>query len=142
MQRLGVDVSQGPTLVELIAAQGERSKTLREMAEKSLYFYQDIIYDDKAVAKHITPEQQPMLTLVREQLAMLSVWEKEEIHKAVSHSVEILGVKFGKLAQPIRVAVTGNTISPPIDVTLMLLGKEKVLSRLDRALVLIESLNK
>jgi glutamyl-tRNA synthetase len=134
MQRLHVDINQGPPLTELIAAQAERAKTLSEMAEKSLYFYRDVEFNDDAVKQFLTPEAVFPLSAVCEALQKLKDWNKEAIHLAVQSVAEKLDLKLGKIAQPVRVAVSGNTISPPIDVTLSLLGRDKTLHRLNVAL--------
>jgi glutamyl-tRNA synthetase len=136
MQQVGIDVTQGPPLAELVVAQCERAKTLREMAEKSGYFYHDVKFDETAVKQHLTPEAVIPLTAIREGLIELKDWQKEAIHQVVIDVSEQLGLKLGKIAQPVRVAVSGNTISPPIDITLQLLGRERTLQRLDAALAL------
>ncbi len=138
LQRLGVDCELGPALEEVVAAQAERSKTLIEMAERSVYFFQEVTeYDPKAARKNLTAEVLPALQEVREQFAALANWEKEPIHEVIVNTAVKYDMKLGKLAQPVRVAVTGNTVSPPIDLTLSLLGREIVLQRLDRACTFI-----
>jgi glutamyl-tRNA synthetase len=132
MQRLGIKISNGPPLTELIKAQCERAKTLREMAERSRYFYEDVNYNPEAFAKNITADVKPALITVQAGLEMLTDWNKEPIHQVIVDTAEKLGVKMGKIAQPLRVAVTGDTVSPPIDITLQLLGKENVLARLEK----------
>lgn len=135
MQRLNIDITQGPPLVEIVKAQAERAKTLKEMAEKSQYFYNDnIVYNPESVSKHITPDVKPALAAIRRELAKLGDWNKEAIHQVIADVSEKLGLKMGKVAQPIRIAVTGDTVSPPIDATLVLLGRERVLERLDALL--------
>jgi glutamyl-tRNA synthetase len=129
MQQLNIDTSQGPALTEVIIAQRERTKTLREMAERSRYFYADIVISVE-MQVHFTAEILPALQAFYAALEQLSVWEKAHIHAALQQSAQMCGVKLGKLAQPVRVAVTGGTVSPPLDVTLSLLGKEKTLARL------------
>ncbi len=136
MQRLGIDTTQGPPLIEVIKAQAERAKTLHEMAEKSRYFYSEVEYNEEAVKQHLTAEAGSILTAVKEELAHLTDWNKEAIHGVIAAIAERLAIKLGKIAQPLRVAVTGNTVSPPIDITLFLLGKERVIARLNAALVL------
>ncbi|HSW68634.1 MAG TPA: glutamate--tRNA ligase [Gammaproteobacteria bacterium] len=132
MKRLDIDVTQGPPLTEIVKAQAERAKTLREMAEKSQYFYTDnIMYNPDAVSKHITPDIKPALAEIRDCLANLHSWTKDAIHRVIAEAAENLNLKMGKIAQPLRVAVTGDTVSPPIDITLFLLGRERVLDRLD-----------
>jgi glutamyl-tRNA synthetase len=139
MQQLGIDITQGPPLVDLIAAQAERAKTLREMAEKSRFFYTDVQYDEDAVNQHLTAEATQALTAIRTALVNLPEWQKEAIHQVIVGVSETLGVKLGKIAQPVRVAVTGNTMSPPIDITLELLGRERTLARLEAALALSQT---
>lgn len=136
MQRLGIDVSQGPPLSEMVKALAERAKTLYDMAEKSRLFYGEVQYNNDAVKKVITPNSLPVLHAAAEALNDLSVWNKESIHGALVKITEKLNIKIGNIAQPLRVAVTGDTISPPIDITLMLLGREKTLARLDKVLIL------
>ena len=135
MQQLQIDITQGPPLTEIVIAQAERAKTLREMAEKSQYFYnENIVYNPESVNKHITPEVKPALTEIRAGLAGLRDWNKEAIHHVIVSVAEKLGLKMGNVAQPVRVAVTGDTMSPSIDVTLLLLGRERVVDRLDAVL--------
>lgn len=133
MQQLGIDVSAGPALTALIAAQCERTKTLREMAERSRYFYEEVPVTDE-MRLHINPAITPALQALREGLVSLSDWTKEAIHTLLAEIAEKHALKLGKLAQPLRVAMTGGTVSPPIDVTLVLLGRERVIERLDRIL--------
>jgi len=131
-QQLNIDVTHGPSLMDLVKAQAERVKTLREMAEKSRYFYDEkVIYNPESVEKHITADVKPALALIRQCFAELSDWDKEAIHEAILTTAEKLGLKMGKVAQPLRVAVTGDTVSPPIDETLFLLGRSRVIERLD-----------
>jgi glutamyl-tRNA synthetase len=69
------------------------------------------------------------------------MWEPEQLHSAVIKLTETLGIGLGKVAQPLRVAVTGSSASPAIDMTLSLLGRDKTLSRLAKAIKFIEGLN-
>jgi glutamyl-tRNA synthetase len=133
MKRLGIDTRKGPALTEVIKAQAERSKTLIEMAERSRYFYQEVILGEEAKA-HFTPEILPVLAHFREKLASLSAWSKEAIHEVISATAEHFCLKLGKLAPPVRVALTGGTISPSIDTTILLIGRERTLNRLDKVL--------
>lgn len=133
LDRLSINPEGGPRLHEVIKAQQERSKTLAEMAEKSRYFFQDFDeYDKDAFAKNINDESLQALNKLRQNLALLNDWKETAIHEVIIKTAEELGLKLGKLAQPLRVAVTGNTVSPPIDITLTLIGKERVLARLDK----------
>ncbi len=138
--QLNVDPSQGPDLTQIVLAQRERAKTLVEMAHNSVFFYRDIDeYEEKAARKHLSIEAVTPLTALRKRLADLAVWEKQALHETVMTAAEALGLKLGKLAQPLRVALSGGSVSPPIDVTLTLLGRQRTLSRIDRALAFVSA---
>lgn len=141
MDRFGINIANGPPLTELIKAQAERAKTLREMAEKSRYFYEDVKYNEEAVRKNLTTDVEPVLRTIHEELSLLKDWTKESIHQVLNTVAEKLAVKLGKIAQPVRVAVTGDTVSPPIDVTLVLLGQKRALDRIQHALSLCYSIS-
>ncbi|MDJ0872044.1 MAG: glutamate--tRNA ligase [Gammaproteobacteria bacterium] len=138
--RLGIDPTTGPDPVGVALAQRERAKTVLEMAENSVYFYQD--YDEmdvRAASKHLRPVALEPMALLRDRLASLGDWSAPRIHDAITGTAESLHLKLGKLAQPLRVAATGRGVSPPIDVTLELLGKERALQRIDGALAYIRA---
>jgi glutamyl-tRNA synthetase len=135
MEKLGLDTRQGPALSDIVVAQRERVKTLKEMAERSRFFYTDIEYNEEAKS-HLTPDLAKPLTAVRDQLNSLADWSKEGIHQVISGVAEQHQLKLGKLAQPLRVAITGGTVSPPIDLTLFLVGQKQVTHRLNQALQL------
>lgn len=135
LKRLGYDVDQGPDLLELVKTQQERAKTLKEMAEKSLMFYQDYDeFDEKAAKKNLKPTALPPLELMLEKFEDLSDWTKEPLHQVVLDCAERLELKLGKVAQPLRVALSGTSVSPAIDATLFLLGKEKSLKNIKKAI--------
>ncbi len=88
-------------------AQQERAKTLKEMAENSLFFFSDVTtYEEKAAAKNLTAETAPILAAVREKLAALPEWRAPAIHTAIMAVAAEKGVGLGKVAQPVRVAVS------------------------------------
>ncbi len=131
----GLDASRGPDLVELIKVQAERCKTLVELCEKSRYFYEDeISYDEAAVKKHWRPVMLEPLTALQTKLTELSEWNAAALQTCVNDICAAFDMNMAKIAQPLRVAVTGSSMSPSIDQTLFLLGKEKVLTRLAFAL--------
>jgi glutamyl-tRNA synthetase len=132
---LGVAVTDDRTLVAVAKVQRERAKTLREMAQNSLYFFRDFTaYDEKAAKKNLTAESVAPLRTVRDKLSALDEWTAAGAHEAVNQTATELGVGLGKVAQPVRVAVAGTSVSPPIDVTLEALGRQKTLARLQLAL--------
>lgn len=136
MQQRGIDAeTQGPALVELVKAQRERSKTLVEMANASVYFYQDFTeYDAKAAKKNFKQGTDDVLQTLLDAFTEVSEWQGEALHNIVLQTAEQLELKLGKVAQPLRVAVCGTGMSPSIDITLSLLGREKTLNRLERAI--------
>ncbi|MEE8119640.1 MAG: glutamate--tRNA ligase [Gammaproteobacteria bacterium] len=135
MDRLGVDSGHGPDLAEVVQAQQERAKTLLEMALNSRFFYEEFTaYDEKAARKNLTSFSLPGLAMIQEKLTELVTWQANAIHDVIVATAASLDLKLGKVAQPVRVAVTGGAVSPPIDITLQLLGKEVALARLARAI--------
>ncbi len=134
LNALNISVEKEP--VELFEAQKERAKTFKEMAEQSRFFYGTINYNDAAM-KHLKPEAEAPLKELKEAFEKLEDWETEKLHHIIQEISEKLQLKMGKVAQPLRVAVTGGTSSPSIDITLKLIGKEKVLQRIDQALARI-----
>ncbi|HHF7366342.1 TPA: glutamate--tRNA ligase [Legionella bozemanae] len=134
-EQAGIDLSKGPELTDLVAIQAERCKTLTEMCQMSLYFFTDSIeYDEAAVKKHLRPVILEPLTALYERLQAVKSWEKDPLQECINDVSAQFDINMGKIAQPLRVAVTGSGMSPPIDMTLTLLGRERVLTRLQNAL--------
>ena len=139
MGDLDIDPTEGPDLVEVVAAQQERASTLLEMAQASVFFYKDFDeYEPKAAKAHLRPVAETPLRELKQALASLESWQAEAIHQVVHDVAEQLELKMGKVGMPLRVAVAGCGASPSIDITLQLLGKEKTLRRIDQALAVIE----
>jgi glutamyl-tRNA synthetase len=135
LERLGVHAPDDGVLEAVILAQRERSKTLKEMAEASRFFFEaPKVYEEKAARKHLTAESASVLEQSKSKLTALADWQPPRIHDAIQAQAEAGGLGLGKVAQPIRVAVSGGSVSPPIDQTLAILGREETLARLDRAI--------
>ncbi|MDP6413355.1 MAG: glutamate--tRNA ligase [Arenicellales bacterium] len=135
----GIDVSNGPPVDDVVSALRERAQTLDEMADKSEYFFSDFEdYDANAAQKHLRPVARDMLADVRNRLLAVEPWSADLIHAQVMATVEDYDAKLGKLAQPLRVAVSGTAATPPIDETLLLVGKARTVDRIDRALEFID----
>jgi glutamyl-tRNA synthetase len=131
VRALGLAADDSGLLEGIILAQRERTKTFVEMAEASRYFFVDAVaIDPKASAKHLTPEALAMLGEIRGRFERLPEWTAAAIHTVLEAYAGERGVGLGKVAQPLRVALTGGTISPPIDQTVALLGRERTLARL------------
>jgi glutamyl-tRNA synthetase len=136
LDREGIQAGNDAQLEQIVVVQRERAKTLREMALNSVFFFRaPTTYDEKAVRKHVTPEALTLLSDALQELAQLQDWSATAIHQLISNFSAARGISLGKLAQPMRLAVCGGTVSPPIDATLAILGKLESQSRLARALV-------
>ncbi len=135
LARLGLHSDNQELLEGVIVSQRERAKTMKEMAQNSRFFFTETVeLDPKAVAKHLTAAALPVLQKVRERLAALTDWSAVAVHTALNDLASGLQTGLGKVAQPVRVAVAGSAVSPPIDATLALLGRERTLARIDAAL--------
>lgn len=127
----GIDVSNGPALVDIVKVQAERCKTLEEMCQKSVFFYQDIEqYDEDALKKHLRPVILSPLEALYQRLKDTTAWTPDVLQTCINDICAEFDIGMGKVAQPLRVAVTGSSASPAMDVTLTLLGKQRVLDRL------------
>jgi len=134
LRRIGIDPATGPALTAVIEQQRERCRSLVEMAEKSAFFFAELQgYNEKDAAKHFTPDSLALLGELRAQLEALPEWTAPALHAAVNGFAESKGLGLGKIAQPIRVAVCGMAVSPPIDQTLFLVGRDRTLARLAAA---------
>lgn len=137
---LKVDVSKGPSLETVVKLQAERVKTLREMADISRYFYQEVTeFEAGAAKKHLRPVAGAALALVRDKLAALTSWEPEHIQQAIQSTCTELEIGMGKVGMPLRVAVTGGGNSPSLDVTLTALPQDVVTARINLALDFIKA---
>ena len=134
-EKAGLNPDNGPPLANLVSVQADRVKTLREMTDISRAFYEDFDeFDTGAAKKHLRPVAEEPLRAIGNRLADLAVWEPERLDAAVRMAAEELEVGMGKIAQPLRVALTGSAVSPSIDKTLWLTGRERTLTRIRRAL--------
>jgi glutamyl-tRNA synthetase len=135
LEREGIISADARHLEQIVLAQRERAKTLKDMAVNSVFFFRaPAAYDDKAVRKHVTPDILELLTEAIPRFYALTVWSAAAVHECITELAASKGLPLGKLAQPLRLAVCGGTVSPPIDATLAILGKDDTLARLETAL--------
>ena len=135
LQKLGLDVAAGPAPEDVVIALRERVQTLKEMAEKAVVWYQPLNeYDEAAVAKHFKAGAEVALGKARELLAALPEWTAESVGVALHDAAAALEIGMGKVAQPLRVAITGTQVSPDISHTVYLAGREQALKRIDVAI--------
>ncbi|MFI5364612.1 MAG: glutamate--tRNA ligase [Candidatus Binatia bacterium] len=131
----GHQISNGQWLVRMVATLQERAKTLAELVTLAQFYLSDGVTIDAAAArKHLKPEIEPPLRTLRDRLAQAHGWNVETIHAHFNEVTEQFGLKLGQIAQPVRVAMTGGTTSPGIFEVLDVLGQQRTLERLDRAI--------
>jgi glutamyl-tRNA synthetase len=134
LEQHGIEAHDDAQLEQIVIVQRERAKTIKEMAANSLFFFRPPeSYDEKAVRKHVNVEITSLLATALAGLKALEDWTAPAIHALVSELAARNNLPLGKLAQPLRLAVCGGTVSPPIDATLAILGKEQTLARLGKA---------
>ena len=135
LRAAGLDPEQGPPAASVAEGFRERATTLVAMAESARYCYEDFDEIDRnAAKKHLRPVILDPLKTVRNRLAEIDDWGRDAIASAVAAVADEFGINLGKLGQPLRVAVTGGAVSPPIDVTLWLVGRARSLERIDAAI--------
>ena len=140
LRAAGIDPQQGPDPVDVIIALRDRARTLKEMAEKARVWYAPLdAYDEQAFAKHLkTATARAALEAAHARFAALAGWSVVEIHDAIEAAALSIGEGMGKIAQPLRVALTGTQVSPSIDHTVFLAGRDEALRRIQAALKRID----
>lgn len=125
-------MGEGPSIASIIPLQIERVKTLRELAERSRFFFHlDLSsIEPELRTKLDTPEAKRVLEAASQVFAQLDDWQAAAIHDAIKQLCDSLGFKMGQVGPALRVALTGTMQSPALDQTMLVLGKEKVLERL------------
>jgi glutamyl-tRNA synthetase len=136
----GIEVEDRNLIKKVIETLHARSKTLAEMAESALfYFAEDIEYEEKAAKKFLKPAVLEALKLLTGQFEKLEDFSEKKLENAFKSVMDQTGLKLGKIAQPVRVALTGKTASPGIFEVTAIIGKDKVISRLNKAIRFIEA---
>ncbi|MEI2428761.1 glutamate--tRNA ligase [Lysobacter yananisis] len=138
LRQQGYDLAAGPAPADVVIALRDRVQTLKDMAERAAVWYRPLQqYDDAAVAKHLNAAAQAPLSEARARLAALPAWTADAVGAALHETAEALGIGMGKVAQPLRVAITGTQVSPDISHTVYLAGQAQALQRIDAALTKI-----
>ena len=134
----GYSVEAGPFLEKAIETLQARSKTLVDMARDiRFYFEPEITFEEKGARKFLTSDALVSMTLLTEKLEALEIFTHEALEQVFLAVMETTGLKLGKIAQPVRMALTGSTVSPGIFEIIEVLGKEKTLERLRSAVAWI-----
>lgn len=130
----GVAAAEGAFIERVIETLQPRSKTLVDMARDALFYYTETItYEEKAAAKFLKPAALPPLEALARELTGLEDFTEASLENAFKAVMSETGLKLGKIAQPVRVALTGRTASPGIFEITEIIGKDKVLQRLRAA---------
>jgi glutamyl-tRNA synthetase len=136
----GLFPEAGPWMDKVIETLQPRSKTLEDMAAQALFYFSDAVtYDEKAAKKCLRPVAEEPVRCLMEELAKLERFEEKPLEEAFKAVMEKTGLKLGKIAQPVRVALTGRTASPGIFEIIEIIGREKVMQRLEKALEFIQA---
>lgn len=140
LETRNADFSSGPELAAVVEMMRDRAQTLEEMADKSMYLYQqEIEFDQAAAKKHLRPVAMELMLAARTAFSGLENWNAASIGNAIEQILQQHEVKIVKLAQPLRVAVSGNAATPSIDITLENVGCERTLERITRAIEFIQA---
>ena len=135
LERLGIEYDKTLELGTVVDLYRQRVHTINELVDSILYFFQDFdSYDTRAEAKVLREAALEPLQRLKLGLSELQTWSVSEIHGVIERVTEELEVGMGKVGQPLRVAVTGGSFSPPIDQTVELLGKARSIARIERAI--------
>ena len=136
----GVHAEPGRALELAVETLQPRSKTLVEMAQSALFYFQDEVeMDEKAAKKFLKPATLEPLKKSLAAMETLELFTQENLEAAFTSVMEETGLKFGKIAQPLRVALTGKTVSPGIFEMILALGEGKTLDRIRKAVAIIET---
>jgi len=136
----GINTENGPSLEAVVSVQAERVKTLKEMAAQSRVFFEG--YDEldpNAAKKHLRPVAKEPLQRMLTNLQSHDDWSPVALHDVIDRVAAELEVGMGKVAQPLRVALTGAGVSPSIDKTIWLMGKQRSLEGISKALAFVEA---
>ncbi len=136
----GVDAWNDPFTQQVVATLQPRSKTLVEMADSALFYYkEDIEIEEKAKNKFLKTAAAEPLKKSADYIEQLDSFTEKDLEDVFKKVMDETGLKFGKIAQPVRVALTGTTVSPGIFEMILALGQEKTVARIRSAVALIEA---
>jgi len=130
----GLPAEDDAKLRHVVRVARERAKTLAEYAHQFRYFYAPVAFDPKAKEKLLTKDTRPVLQAVRDGIAALPSLETGPLEALFQAEAGKRGLGLGKIAQPVRVALTGGTASPGMYDVVQILGRDETLRRLDEAL--------
>ncbi len=134
LEKKGFQITLDENLIKIVNIHQEREKTLAELAESADYFFvEEVEYKESARKKFLTPEVLPIFETLIDKLSSLSYFTVSELQRIFGEITEKRGIKLVQIAQPVRVALVGGTVSPGIFEVMEIIGKDKVIERLKRA---------
>ncbi|OED40697.1 glutamate--tRNA ligase [Chromatiales bacterium (ex Bugula neritina AB1)] len=138
LTRLGLRVDNGPDAGSLAELLRDRSQTMKEMVQQSEIYYRDELeFDPKAAAKHLRPVAFEVMQALNVKLKACTAWDADSLKTVLENVATELEVGFGKIGQPLRVALTGGSASPDIAATLEMVGQARSVQRVDQAIEFI-----
>jgi glutamyl-tRNA synthetase len=139
LREKGISAEDGPYLHGVIDTLKPRSKTFIEMADGAAFYFQEKpVYDEAAAAKFLSPDLLGPIKQLADAIAGLGTFDEKNLEDIFKQVMDANDLKFGKIAQPVRVALTGKTVSPGIFEMILALGKEQTVSRLSGAVFYVE----
>ena len=139
LEKSGIQAKSDAFLVKVVKTLVQRSKTLEDMAAAANFYFADsIVYEEKAARKFLKAAAREPLQFLMDALNVIEVFTEENLEKAFMSVMDKTGLKLGKIAQPVRVALTGKTASPGIFEITEIIGREKVIQRLKQAVAFID----
>lgn len=138
LKHQGIDTNNGPDLTKIVKLFNNKCKTIKEIANRCQYFYENFdTFDTYAAQKYLKQDAIKPLELMLSKLTNLSVWTSEMIHNAIVSTSKALAISIEKVSMPLRVAITGVSCSPSIDLTIYTIGRQKTLMRIHIAIAFI-----
>jgi glutamyl-tRNA synthetase len=140
MRNHGIEIAPDSRTEKAALSLAARSKTLREMAEQALFYFQEEVpYETEAARKFLTADALPALKSLAARLEEIDDFTELSLEEAFKAVMAETGLKLGKIAQPVRVALSGRAASPGIFEITAIIGKQQTLMRLARAIAYIEN---
>jgi glutamyl-tRNA synthetase len=135
LDKTGIQYGDETDFQSIVELYRQRVSTINELADSILYCFEDFKeYDEKAAKKALRPVALGPLQRLQDEFSDLKEWKSPAIHQIIESVIQQLGLNMAKVGQPLRVAVTGGSFSPPIDDTVEIIGKAKTLARITRAI--------
>jgi len=142
LDQLNIEIDNGPNIYEVVDALRDRSKSLVDMAQSCIMFYNDFKeFDSVQANKVFTKESKLVLVDLMTNLNNVRSWAAEEIHSVITGICESRDIGFGKVGQPFRLAISGDGKAGSVDISAQLVGKAKTLLRIEMAINYIDNID-